>query len=58
LELYGLKVVNYPMIKAGFSPQVTLSTAEQALKLVNMVKVQINGANVDIRPYVGVFENA
>jgi len=56
LQSHGLKIVNYPLIKAGFSPQVTLSTAEQALKLISMVKVQINGVMVDIRPYAGVFE--
>jgi len=58
LETLGVKIVNYPLIKAGFSPQVTLSTAMQALKLVNMAKVQINGALVDIRPYAGVSEMA
>jgi len=50
----GLKIVNYPLIKEGFSPQVTMATPEQALKLIKMVKVQINGASVDVRPYIGV----
>jgi len=50
LESLGLKIVNYPLVKAGFSPQVTLATAKQALKLVNMAKVPINGTMVDIRP--------
>jgi len=50
LESLGLKIVNYPLVKAGFSPQVTMATAEQALKLVSMVKVSINGTMVDIRP--------
>jgi len=54
LELLGMKIVNYPLIKAGFSPQVTMATTEQAQKLVNMVKVEINGTLVDIRPYTGV----
>jgi len=53
---HGLKIVNYPQIKAGFSPQVTLSTVQQALKLISMVQVQINGVMVDIRPYAGVGE--
>lgn len=57
LESMGLKIVNYPLIKAGFSPQVTLSSEKQALKLVKMVKLQINGAWVDIRPYAGINEN-
>jgi len=50
LECLGLKIVNYPLVKAGFSPQVTMATAKQAQTLVNMVKVQINGTMVDIRP--------
>jgi len=50
LESLGLKIVNYPLVKAGFSPQVTMATAKQAQKLVDMVKVQINGTMVDIRP--------
>jgi len=50
LESLGLKIVNYPLVKAGFSPQVTLATAKQALKLVTMAKVPINGTMVDIRP--------
>jgi len=50
----GLKIVNYPLIKEGFSPQVTLATPEQARKLVNLMKVQINGASVDVRPHIGV----
>jgi len=54
LELLGVKIVNYPLIKAGFSPQVTMETIEQAQKLVNMVKVEINGTLVDVRPYAGV----
>jgi len=53
-ESLGLKIMNYPLIKEGFSPQVTMATAEQALRLVKMVKVQINGNSVDVRPYVGI----
>lgn len=56
LKKLGFKVMNYPSIKPGFCPQVTLLTAQQALKLVNMAKVQINGALVDVRPYVGIHE--
>jgi len=52
LELLDFNVVNYPLAKEGFSPQVTLATAEQAKKLVGMEKVQINGTHVDIRPYI------
>jgi len=46
----GLKIVNQPWIKDGFSPRVTLATQEQARKLIKMVKVHINGAFVDIWP--------
>jgi len=53
-ESLGLKIMNYPLIKEGFSPQVTMATAEQQLTLVRMVKVEINGSLVDIRPYVGI----
>lgn len=58
MQKHGLKIVNFPLIKAGFSPQVTLSTAEQASKLLNMVNVQINGVMVDIRPYAGLCQKA
>jgi hypothetical protein len=51
LESLGLKVVNRPLVKASFSPQVTMATEKQALILVRMLKVSINGALVDIRPY-------
>jgi hypothetical protein len=51
LQLLDFNVVNNPVAKEGFSPQVTMATAEQAKKLVGMVKVQINGTYVDIRPY-------
>jgi len=54
LEAIGMKIVNYPLIKAGFSPQVTMATANQASKLVNMFKVKINGTLVDVRPYAGL----
>jgi len=53
LEAIGMKVVNYPLTKAGFCPQVTMATEEQAQNLVKMLKVEINGALVDVRPYVG-----
>jgi len=53
-EAIGMKVVNYPLIKAGFCPQVTMATEEQAQNLVEMLKVEINGVLVDVRPYVGV----
>jgi len=54
LESLGFKVLNYPLVKEGFSPQVTMETAEQAQRLVKMSKVQMNGTSVDIRPYTWV----
>jgi len=54
LESLGFKVLNYPLVKEGFSPKVTMETAEQALRLVKMSKVQMNGILVDIRPYTWV----
>jgi len=53
LEVLGFKVVNHPRAIKSFSPQVTVATAKQAKRLVKMVKVQINGTHVDIRPYTG-----
>jgi len=50
LLVLGLKIVNQPWIKDGFSPRVTLATQEQARKLIKMVKVHINGAFVHIWP--------
>jgi len=52
LEKLDVKVVNHPLIKAGFTPQVILGNAKQAEKLVNLKKVRIRKTLVDIRPYV------
>jgi len=52
LEKLDVKVVNHPLIKAGFTPQVILGNAQQAEKLVNLKKVRIRNTLVDIRPYV------
>lgn len=51
LELMDLNVVNHPLIKNGFAPQVTLGTVEQAKKLLKLKQLQINDRMVDIRPY-------
>jgi len=50
LELLGLKVVNSPVVKGGFSPNVIMATEEEALMLVRLVEVPINGTMVDFRP--------
>lgn len=52
VEKLGVKVVNHPLVKMGFSPQVMLGTVEQAQKLVRMRQIVINNALVDVRPYV------
>jgi len=48
----GIRIVNYPSAKFGFSRQVILESACQAKWLVKMKKVFINGAQVDVRPFV------
>jgi len=52
VEKMGVKVVNHPLVKMGFSPQVMLGTVAQAQKLVRMRQVVINNTLVDVRPYV------
>lgn len=52
VEKLGVKVVNHPLIKMGFSPQVMLGTVEQAQKLVRMRQLVINNTLVDVRPYI------
>jgi len=52
LKKLGVSVVNNPIIKAGFTPQVMLLDREQAKKLVRLEKVRIYGELVDVRPYV------
>jgi len=47
-----IKVVNYPVVKFGYSRQVILETFSQAKTLINMGKVLINGTFVDVRPFM------
>jgi len=54
LAKLDVQVVNHPVIKAGFSPQVTLKSAEETQKLVQLSKVHINGVFVNVRPYANV----
>jgi len=54
LAKLDVQVVNHPVIKAGFSPQVTLKSAEETQKLVQLAKVHINGVFVNVRPYANV----
>jgi len=58
LEKLDVKVVNHPLIKTGFTPQVMLGSIEQAQKLVNLKKVRINNTLVDVRPYVNFRERS
>jgi len=52
LKKLDVKVVNHPLIKTGFTPQVMLGNVEQAEKLVNLKKVRIKNTLVDVRSYV------
>lgn len=47
-----IKVVNYPVVKFGYSRQVILESFAQAKTLINMGRVLINGTLVDVRPFV------
>jgi len=49
-----IKVVNYPVVKFGYSRQVILETVQQARNLIDMRKVFINGAFVDVRPFINL----
>jgi len=48
----GMKVLNYPVIKDGFSRQVILETIAQAKTLIKMKKILLNGKLVEIKPFV------
>merc|ERR1719495_293833 len=47
----GFNVINKPKVLRGFTPQVCLSTLDQARRLIAMGKICIEGALVDVRPY-------
>lgn len=48
----GVRVCNFPIIKAGFTPQVVLGSPEEAQKLIKAKKVVVAGKLVEVRPYV------
>jgi len=52
LERLDLKVAEPPVIKNGFAPRVILKSRKDAELLVSLQRVLINGAGVDVRPYV------
>lgn len=54
LERIGLVVVNIPVVKSGYCPQVALKTFEQARKLLKLMRVQINGTMVNVRPFANI----
>jgi len=49
----GIRIVNYPVIKFGFSRQVILETVRQARALIERKKILIDGTLVDVRPFMG-----
>lgn len=51
LKQRGYTVVNQPKIFRGFSPQVCLSTTEEAMKMLQEGKIMICGCTADVRPY-------
>jgi len=52
LKKMGMRVVNQPVIKDGFSGQVILETDSQAQDLIRMKKMFLNVKFVDVRPFV------
>jgi len=52
LAALGVRVCNHPILKAGFVPQVVLSSPEEAQKLIKATKVMVGGKLVEVRPYV------
>jgi hypothetical protein len=54
LAKFGMVVVNVPVLKSGYCPQVVLETFEQAQKLLEMKRLQINGALVNVRPFANI----
>jgi len=54
LAKIGMVVVNVPVLKSGYCPQVVLETFEQARKLLEMKRLQINGALVNVRPFANI----
>jgi len=50
----GFVVVNIPELKSGYSPQVALQTFEQARRLLKLMRVEINGSLVSVRPFANI----
>jgi hypothetical protein len=47
----GYTVINKPKVLRGFTPQVCLGSIEEAQKLIEKGKINIDGSLVDVRPY-------
>jgi len=47
----GYEVINKPKVLAGFTPQVCLSSVEEAQRLIEKRNILIDGALVDVRAY-------
>jgi len=54
MEQFDVKVVNEPIVKTGFCPQVTLRSVQESQKMIRIAKIRINGVFVSIRPYVNI----
>jgi len=54
IGIMGMKVVNMPDVKTGYSPKVTLETVNQAQTLLNLRQVQINGVMVSVRQFANI----
>jgi len=50
----GLVVVNIPLVKSGYCPQVALETVVQARTLLKLRRVQINKVVVNVRPFANI----
>jgi len=50
----GMKVVNVPVVKSGYSPQVALESFAQAQTVLKLMRVQINGTMVNVRPFANI----
>jgi len=54
LKKFEIKVMNTPVVKTGYCPQVTLESVEQAQTLLKLVRIEINNAMVNVRPFANI----
>jgi len=47
----GFSVINRPKVLRGFTPQVCLGSVNEAQRLIEKGKINIDGSLVDVRPY-------